>query len=692
MKRPIIVFALLFLVGCVITPQVVQPRQEDQDAGVVKNSRILDPESKDVQGTRYGFSTLDVQVLSENGEPWCGGEVLAIEHDIRLGLGGLSKGGKIDERGKSALLGLRPCNYYDIFLSHPSHHAPMHRQHLYISPGKNKLILRASEEFTIRGEVIEEEGKPVVGAFVGLRLPGRLAARCENQFGAITDANGSFVIKKVNEGVWTLVAVARGQAGWLDGVRAGTEGARILLRKTRTVFAKELPDEFLGSKAILVGLDVPFRLDGVVDDRGEFDISGIHPGTYHLVFNPLPFFHPGGIVNLGEEGPPSVPISFRGSKKFRMLEFRGRVLRKDGSPAGHAEVGLFHDQYNGFLSCMHGTVKADEEGRFRLATGSNNENLVFRVLGKLDGMVGASDVCRAGDPIEIILGKDTHTLDIRVKESGTYKDLLGVNVYAASPLVHCRGTTGPNGKMVIRNISPFDLTESLHSPDSIPGLHMLWRTMHPGVVEVKVAFPPWHFPQRQTVFAGKVEKLGFVLERAPVVEGQVLDEVGRPAAGIRIRTVYSSTDTDSEGNFVLIGSRPDADLTRLAWSPLPYWGSVESLRLLKKHDDDGTFRIPDARRWPMELSFPSKYAGMSVTMTLPDSKLSPRPRPHGTIDRDGRCLPGMFLSGRYRVWVQNERFAAIGKIRRPRWNAELTLRPDPPEGVWRVIPQLQKLN
>ncbi len=632
------------------------------------------------RGERCGYSVLEVQVLSVAGKTVPGARVWAKEREDRPGFDRLSSSGVTDGDGVAVLVRLRPSHRYRVTAFHPAI-AAVSRNDVPVPPGRSRLVLRAEQGYAITGRVIGLTGKPRAGVTVTLRPPGRSPVPFEppGMPSSVTDPEGRFRLGRVGSGVWGIVARAPRRVAWRGGVRAGSTGVTMRLKRARDLLATGICEVLRGSEATLRGLDAPFILKGRVDRRGTLRIPGVPAGRFRLAFAASHVSVPE--IDVGDDDPPSIRVNVPSVPPAPRIEVSGRVVGADGSPAAHATVGLYVDAGGkGFLSLVSGVERADEAGGFVLRAYSHLARFDFRVLARLNGMAGASPLCRAGGKTLCILDHKALGLAVRVLETGSDRPLPGCSVRVLSLLPETSDArTGTDGRIPpLRGLLPFDLLGNARSFHGIRGLSPPWTRKLPGVVEVRVSRAPWHLPANRILIAGSEPELVVRLTRAPVFEGKVVDRKGRPAAAIRIRTGdgAADADTDDQGRFVLIGSRKPMDLSHLFWSPVPDWGPVARLPELEPTGEKGVFRIPDARRLPLELTFPPRYEGCSVLLTTPDAAPpSAGPTPQGVIDSRGRCTPGRFLSGRYRV-----RLLARGRIVS---EAELVLEEDPPREGWR---------
>ena len=624
---------------------------------------------------RRGYPILEVLVLSASGAPCPGAEVWAREREVRPGMDSRNSFAESDASGLATLRELRTSHLYDLMVFHRDLPA-MRRDEIYVPPGTSRITLKATRGHTVSGRVIGEDGKPLAGASVHLAYPGRLPASLwapPLTSTVVTGSDGDFAVERVGDGVWGVVAHVPGLTGWRTGVSAGDADVVISMRRSSTLVVTGFPESFRGSAATLWGIDVPFRFAAEVDEAGVLQVTGVPEGTYTLSVKADPRLSI-PVIRVTEGDPSTIRIEVPSPPAPEMLRIRGRVRRTDGTSAPGGKVGLFVERPEGYLTLVSTIVDADEDGRFLVETWPHVAGFRLRAAAIFDGTAGMSEARIGEGDMEVVLAHSTRRLEgIRVQELETERGVEGAEVRVLSVMGGGDFLTGPDGRASpVVDVLPRALLPTSPTGESLGKLQRRWTRKVLGTVEIRVN-APWFLPAVR-VLGETPERVEIKLRRAQVVEGCVVDMDGRPAAGIRIRTADGTADTDVDGRFVLIRGRDGPEAPRLVWSPLPDWRPVEMLPCLESAKEEGVYRIPDARRWPLELAFGPKNEGRSVLVTLPGAP-AVGPTPQVIIDSRGRCRKIDLLAGDYvlRLLEGNKTIEEF----------DLSLEPEPASGGWR---------
>ncbi len=631
-------------------------------------------------GPRRGLSSLDIRIESGVDGVLPEGQVFAFEQEFRPGFDRLPSRARTDSHGTAHLAGLRPSHAYSVFAFLPGQEAAR-VEGIHIAPGLNQLGMEIGRQpRSLKGRVIGPAGEPVPDAEVRLQWPGIASEDLgfwttpgfdlPASRGTRSDSRGEFVLSPTSEGPWGISAAAAGLRGWRAGVRADGPRIDIRLAPTTTVCATTLSEALLGSAATLTGLGVPLRLESRVDPSGRLEIGGVPPGHYRLSFEAYPVVVP--TIVIADRPPEQVQVSVPNVDVPAPLDIRGRVQTNGNPGTPSASVGLFVDE-GGLLNLVSQISKADGEGRFVLSVRPHLADRTFRVVAVAGDRAGVSRLFRIGESCEVDLDRPTMALRLRVIDGPSGEPLAGAQIRIISPMVLTQDcTTVADGRMsALTNLLPRDL---LGPPRPWRDLSPQQVRLLPGVAEIQIDHPPWHLGHTGVYETGVCEELVVSLGRAPVVEGRVVDRAGRVAVGFRIRTRDGTADTDEDGRFVLICSSAECDHHDLRWAPLPDWGALERLPRLQTGSIANEYVIPDARRWPVELRFPSDCEGQFAQITLKGAPpvLGPIPSP---IDAQGLCTPNSLAAGSYCL-----RLMSRGRIMS---ETELDLEPEPADGVWR---------
>lgn len=264
-----------------------------------------------------------------------------------------------DDDGLYQLAGLPPGEA-EIELVHP--HYPRQQQTQTLTTGANRLDFRLPAGQEVRGEVRDEEGKPVAGAWVRLRLPER--AGQQREYGARSEHDGSFRLGPVADGRYLLRATATGYAE--------TTSRTSVLVQGESVDGLEVTLSRGGSLAgQVVGLDKEelwrLRVEARSEDGRPYPAKLDTTGRYEIRSLPLGSWLIKATLGSGERQVQArAVLRHSGEAVERDLEFEerlrltGRVLFLD-EPLAEARVTLRAENRT-----VERDVLTDHQGGFEL--------------------------------------------------------------------------------------------------------------------------------------------------------------------------------------------------------------------------------------------------------------------------------------------------------------------------------------
>ncbi|WP_158616578.1 carboxypeptidase regulatory-like domain-containing protein [Corallococcus sp. CA054B] len=393
------------------------------------------------------------------------------------------------------------------------------------------------------------DGKPSLGTTVRLYAPGARASAWTLTGSGLTDPAGH-------------VRLASGPGRYLVAVRA--PGRAPLLREvvrplgeSRTALSISLePAQSLTGRTVVRGSNEPLPLVEVVltaharelevwqradapddervyatsDERGNFRIDGLAPGTYLLEARPPGYAR---VVLNRLRIPTDGPLTLA----FRLASvIEGFVVDSKGLPAADAEVRVGGNPSQAVTTGAQGGFSVEVEPGSHLLSARRGEE-----SGALDLPV----LCVAGSTVRdvrIQLGPGA-VLEGRVLEKSEGAPLAGARVDVS--------------------LSGADADPAVAMSDAEG--HFVVRGLAPGSYDAKVTAPGFSPATRWglTVNQGESFPVEFKLSRDGAVEGQVRDRSGAPVAAARVsgvsigrnETDASSIDarTDTDGRYRLEG-------------------------------------------------------------------------------------------------------------------------------------------
>lgn len=291
---------------------------------------------------------LEGRVATSDGRPVAGARIDA----------GTARIAVSDDEGLYALAGLDPGDA-EVELSHP--HFPRQRKRQAIVAGLNRLDFQLQAGQDVRGQVLDEERRPVAGARVRLRLLARTGIR---EHRAQSAPDGSFQLDDVADGRYLLAAAAEGYAEGKSRrpiVVAGepVEGLEVILPRGADLVGK------------VVGLDSEdlwrLQVQAQDEDGRSYPAQLDTGGRYELRALPLGNWLVKASLGSGErQAQARAELRQSGEVVERDLEFTRR-LRLSGSvlfldePLPDARVALRGERF-----AIERTGLTDHEGRFEL--------------------------------------------------------------------------------------------------------------------------------------------------------------------------------------------------------------------------------------------------------------------------------------------------------------------------------------
>lgn len=232
---------------------------------------------------------------------------------------------------------------------------------LEIVPGVNAVDLILAGDWSVSGLVLEEDGEPLEGVRLRLRLHVLHEMR---EYKAVTGTDGTFRVDGVANGPYAIRARKEGYVPFEESKafevdRAPVEGLELVLRRGAAVSGRILGVDFddLARVEVHAESDRWPRVDGAVDYEGAYELLDLGPGDWRLIARLR-----GGarqaearIKIEPEVGELSQDIEFATG-----LTLTGRVTYDD-EPLSATSVFL-----SNFGLAVRRSVFSDHEGRFRV--------------------------------------------------------------------------------------------------------------------------------------------------------------------------------------------------------------------------------------------------------------------------------------------------------------------------------------
>lgn len=297
------------------------------------------------------------------------------------------------------------------------------------------------------------------------------------------------------------------------------------------------------------------------DEAGRFRVLGIPPGAVGTVVVEVEGYESARVAvrAVGEAVRPS-PLVIRLAKGSRVS---GRVTAPDGSPAADATVlvvpagdeelranpDLVHSSAGGIVRALR--AQTDGEGRYLVAGLALDQAVV--VAARAAGFARST----WSEPLTPTAKQRELVLDLALRRAATLRVTL--TDPEGKPVADARVQLGAG--MVGRDAEPDEAPGTWRFDDLEPGTHAL-NVDRDGFLDVR---------EPVEVEEGAHLTREIRLDRGAAIEGVVLDDQGRPAAGARIEAERKEPDPpgsgwheipagratcDAQGRFTLGGLRP----------------------------------------------------------------------------------------------------------------------------------------
>lgn len=417
---------------------------------------------------------------------------------------------------------------------------------LAIEEGENHLDIRFEDGQEVRGQVVDEEGRPVAGAMVRLAPESMSLARLREArfFRALSDAEGTFTLKPVARGSYRLSASAERYADTelaetvtvesepVAGIEVVLSAGGAIRGRVLGLSAEELPRVALSAEH-----ESGERYDGQVDAGGGFVFEHLPAGDWRLEAS---------LLDGQRHAQARVPLPPNAEVR-RDLEFARRfalsgVVLLDDEPLADALVSI-----RGRDRAVERSVDTDYEGRFR-----------FDDLEADSYWLGLNQPRRQvvhNETVELAADRDLLLRLERARIAGTVSD-AGSGGPVADAVVTLRHPAGADGP------------EYLLAAGSDAAGAFSFLKVPPGGYRLAVASEGFSaLEQELVVGAEDVDGLALALEPAPAVEIAVRLASGRLPAVLHLRVL------GPDGRVVLADSRPvdAAGVVRLSTVPPGAW-------------------------------------------------------------------------------------------------------------------------
>ncbi|HEX5717361.1 MAG TPA: carboxypeptidase regulatory-like domain-containing protein, partial [Thermoanaerobaculia bacterium] len=410
-----------------------------------------------------------------------------------------------DAEGVYSLDGIAPGRQ-EVHVFHPHYRRQV--RPVSIEEGTNRFDVELEDGVEVSGRVIDQQGKPVAAAEVGLITRDRSDLR---QHRARTGEDGAFLLQPVAAGVYRLQASTSGLAPTelaSPVVVAGqsVEGLEIVLRQGATVSGRVLglsPEELAVVTVTAHGKAA--ERPAALDSEGRYELRDLEAGNWLLRAS----------LWQGERQVEArVPIGPSDRQLHRDLEFSPRVTLSgrvlfDGEPLGASTVAVRGERFSIERSVISGSdggfvLKDLEPDRYWLGVQSSQRLIVHNdtlelhesreveirleagtVTGRVeekgsgDAVSGAILTLRPTQGPEFVISDSSQpdgSFHILHVPPGTYR--LGVSVNGYAPAEREVSVTGGQQVAVDLSLTPasgLDLQVRLASGQAPPMLHVLAR-------------------------------------------------------------------------------------------------------------------------------------------------------------------------------------------------------------------------
>lgn len=374
-----------------------------------------------------------------------------------------------------------------------------------------------TSEDTLRGSVVDENGRPAAGATVSL----------DGLLEAMTDAEGRFTIAHVYPRPQRLVA--------RSGSRIATGAARgkeiVLKLATARSIAGTLVDE---ANEAVAGAIVTALRDGagestISDARGAFAISV--PAGQYLVS--------ASAHNL-EADSDSADVT-RGDAKValhakRLLPLQGIVQTADGKPVGGAALFILAGEGDEAMPLPLSPRVSGADGRFRLRT-KIIDSQPERIVAMKPGMPLATSPIVTPRTREVVVTMPGGGVEVRGVVTG--RDAKPIAGAAVTPLPGERQFGEPAILWATTNASG-------RFSGRLAG----------GTVSLCFAKRGYVREEQRVTVAADAKPVAVSLQATVGIRGRIVNADGSPAAEVPVMTRDEQVQTDANGTFVLENLAP----------------------------------------------------------------------------------------------------------------------------------------
>jgi protocatechuate 3,4-dioxygenase beta subunit len=500
------------------------------EGGSVEGLRVVLPRARSVHGV----------VLDGTGRPAAGAKVRVLpgsgEAHWQFGpRGDPGPSATAGADGGFRVLDLADAAAQVVLVDH-SGHARGEREIVGLQEGEDRgpLEIRLVPESPIRGEVVDDEGRPVAGA--GIRagpirdaqtnLLYALRDGAGGTVSATSDSDGRFVVAGLAAGRRAVGASAPGLLTAAEAVEG--DRVRLTLVRPREIegFVREADT---GRPVAGVRVDAhaedsskgPSYGHGVTDAEGRFRIAGLRHGSHQVSLQvPAPWLAQGPAGARAESGATRVDFELK-----RGTSLAGRVLDQDGKPLSYGNLSM--GPAGGKLDSRY-SIQYGEDGSFRFpAVPAGRYRIVAypkdwrRRQERTGGLLPAevSDVEAGREDVEIRLAAG---VDLRgsIRDDTGKADFSRLGVALIPPGTGKpdeeevrREKVNPDGSFLFGGVDP-RTARDLALQGRGQGVGGVLRGVTPGG-------PPVVLP----------------LESGLAIAGRVVDEGGQPVQGIELRAV-----------------------------------------------------------------------------------------------------------------------------------------------------------
>ena len=350
-----------------------------------------------------------------------------------------------------------------------------------------------------------------------------------------TDADGTFVLDGLPEGVFTLWALGEEGAAMRPDVRAGSRDV-VLSLEDGHVFEGLVTDAdpedapIAGARVTVFSHQHTRFFDAVTDARGHFRIGPLPRADYAL------------LITADDRMPRLTQLARSLESEVFVLErlarYAGRVVSARGTPAPGVQVVLSTPH----LEPVVRVTTTDAQGRFSLMAAGSRENELFAETAAHDAFAFVESAPRE----DLVL-----TLEPGGFLEGTVRDDAGKALAGARIRASRMGPQGysEHGHALTDATGHYRL-------GPLPSTPLFFRASAAQFLDTEATLHPFH---------PDTEPLDFTLKRAFSVEGLLVDDEGQPVAGMmvwlredapsdRVRSAHRIMRTgrsDAAGRFVV---------------------------------------------------------------------------------------------------------------------------------------------